>query len=517
MCKNQITFVETAMTFNRKQALIFFSLFLTITFVTAQNAGTYKYIIFPTDSVQHSSVSSTMEVDSHYYISSYIEHSDKTLSFFVSVLDRDLNIIKQVLIPENSIGHLFFSNNFFYIWGGSHSKDSIRIYFAKYDKEFNLIQPPIYVYTADTLFTYIDTVYGRPPDTGNWIFSDMLMTKNNEFIHHYYEEQTHNSLFLRFDTNGQLLEEVIIPSPRDINILVGHIREGKLVETDSNYIMNFRNYMGYQDLIVFSKDSLKKYKFEEIFLYSIMEQRAAIAVGNRLIRNREAWNTRKVCTNGRPKNNYGDYTDRDIRVTFLNEDFSLKNELIFGNECLDDEREGIMCYNNPDSIYCVYRTVLGFGNFWEVGATISIACFSSEGELHFNHKLDIPDTMTYKFISNCIATSDGGVLVTGTSLDWATFSRGFLCLYHPPKNVGINQLQITNYELRVYPNPTSNQLRITNYELREDTEIQIFDIVGQSVGVYPCGRPEMAIDVSHLSSGLYFLKVDNKVVKFVKE
>ena len=30
-------------------------------------------------------------------------------------------------------------------------------------------------------------------------------------------------------------------------------------------------------------------------------------------------------------------------------------------------------------------------------------------------------------------------------------------------------------------------------------------------------QSEIVIDVSHLASGMYYLKVDNKVVKFVKE
>ena len=72
---------------------------------------------------------------------------------------------------------------------------------------------------------------------------------------------------------------------------------------------------------------------------------------------------------------------------------------------------------------------------------------------------------------------------------------------------------------RVYPNPVKNQLRITNYELQKDGESVIYSVVGQvvMVGAYPCGRPEITIDISHLASGMYFLKVDGKVVRFVKE
>jgi hypothetical protein len=107
------------------------------------------------------------------------------------------------------------------------------------------------------------------------------------------------------------------------------------------------------------------------------------------------------------------------------------------------------------------------------------------------------------------------------------------------KEVGIEQLQITNYELRVYPNPTSNQLRIENYELRMGN-IEIYDIVGRNLtsslrGTQYRSNPEnnnehagllhsvrndvseVRLDISHLSSGIYFLKIDGKTFKVVKQ
>ena len=89
-------------------------------------------------------------------------------------------------------------------------------------------------------------------------------------------------------------------------------------------------------------------------------------------------------------------------------------------------------------------------------------------------------------------------------------------------SVGIAETHCNASVLRVFPNPTSNQLKITNYELRENTEYQIFSVVGQvvmqgSTSPNPSKGGEFSIDVSHLASGLYFLKVDGKVVRFVKE
>jgi len=80
-----------------------------------------------------------------------------------------------------------------------------------------------------------------------------------------------------------------------------------------------------------------------------------------------------------------------------------------------------------------------------------------------------------------------------------------------------------NEELKIFPNPTNGQLKIKSEKLKEGDVIEIYSIVGQLVGAYPCGRPETCghpettIDVSHLTNGMYFLKVGNKMAKFVRE
>jgi hypothetical protein len=71
----------------------------------------------------------------------------------------------------------------------------------------------------------------------------------------------------------------------------------------------------------------------------------------------------------------------------------------------------------------------------------------------------------------------------------------------------------------VYPNPVKNQLQIVGVETDNYPSLQIYDVVGQCVGTYGI-RPEnteTTIDVSHLAKGMYYLKVDGKTVKFVKE
>jgi hypothetical protein len=60
----------------------------------------------------------------------------------------------------------------------------------------------------------------------------------------------------------------------------------------------------------------------------------------------------------------------------------------------------------------------------------------------------------------------------------------------------------------------------TVFRTRHGNDIEIYDVVGQMVGAYPCGRPEndeITIDISHLAQGLYFLKIGNKTIKIIKQ
>jgi len=83
--------------------------------------------------------------------------------------------------------------------------------------------------------------------------------------------------------------------------------------------------------------------------------------------------------------------------------------------------------------------------------------------------------------------------------------------------VGIKEVVQEGTKLKVYPNPTTGQLTIDNGELIIEN-VEIYNVVGQMVlSCRDVARNVLTIDVKSLASGLYFLKVNNKVVKFVKE
>jgi hypothetical protein len=86
-------------------------------------------------------------------------------------------------------------------------------------------------------------------------------------------------------------------------------------------------------------------------------------------------------------------------------------------------------------------------------------------------------------------------------------------------NVGIASTTLSN-QITVYPNPTMGELRIESLELSVKN-VEIFDTFGRKILSHTENRlPQTTLDISHLPSGIYFLKIhtekgliNKKVVK----
>jgi len=103
------------------------------------------------------------------------------------------------------------------------------------------------------------------------------------------------------------------------------------------------------------------------------------------------------------------------------------------------------------------------------------------------------------------ATADG---ITGTCI--VTVGNGGL-----PMDIEETDIET----ITVYPNPTNGELRITNYESRIEN-IEIFDMLGRSVGTNLCvrpenqtseiGQPDIEINISDVPSGVYFIRIQTE-------
>jgi hypothetical protein len=75
---------------------------------------------------------------------------------------------------------------------------------------------------------------------------------------------------------------------------------------------------------------------------------------------------------------------------------------------------------------------------------------------------------------------------------------------------------------KIYPNPTNNQLHVAFTALQGEADYAIYSVVGQIVmqGKLQCRDAincVSTINVEPLAKGMYFLKIDNKTARFVKE
>ena len=90
--------------------------------------------------------------------------------------------------------------------------------------------------------------------------------------------------------------------------------------------------------------------------------------------------------------------------------------------------------------------------------------------------------------------------------------------------VGVDELQVTSCELRVYPNPTNGQLTIDNGELIIDNgeltmdNVKIYDMMGRTLNncQFSIVNSQLNTDISHFPAGVYFLRMGDKTAKVIK-
>ena len=90
-------------------------------------------------------------------------------------------------------------------------------------------------------------------------------------------------------------------------------------------------------------------------------------------------------------------------------------------------------------------------------------------------------------------------------------------------SVGIEQITLEDGQLTVYPNPCNDKLTVSSIQFTVNT-IEVTDVLGRTCFIPPCkgGKGDLSIDISTLSSGIYFIKaIDEKGnvlnAKFVKD
>ncbi len=88
-----------------------------------------------------------------------------------------------------------------------------------------------------------------------------------------------------------------------------------------------------------------------------------------------------------------------------------------------------------------------------------------------------------------------------------------------PTTTGDYQCPISTSEvylsdLILYPNPVTDGFTI---ETQERGVLEIYSVTGQKVGNTQITNNKQSIDVSNLQSGIYFAKINGRIIKFAKQ
>lgn len=113
--------------------------------------------------------------------------------------------------------------------------------------------------------------------------------------------------------------------------------------------------------------------------------------------------------------------------------------------------------------------------------------------------------------------SDRGIILTADTPNkqpglWrVTNGGGAPCII-----AGINDKNIQSNLITLYPNPANNQITVAKYSLPQNSEYRIYNILGMFMQHGVLDEKETIIKINNLPSGLYFIRVGDTTLKFVK-
>jgi len=136
-------------------------------------------------------------------------------------------------------------------------------------------------------------------------------------------------------------------------------------------------------------------------------------------------------------------------------------------------------------------------------------------------------SQNFSIISGGVASENATAVYTGTTIPdtgYFTYSviDNFGCEYDTTISVVIDECNdieriINNNVFIVYPNPANNNLQLTVDNTQLGKNIEILDITGKLLMKLEIQNIEFRINISDLENGVYFVKIGNKVQKFIKE
>ncbi len=116
-----------------------------------------------------------------------------------------------------------------------------------------------------------------------------------------------------------------------------------------------------------------------------------------------------------------------------------------------------------------------------------------------------------------IAGSTSAFSVTGTSTVTGCSATATLQL-NVSDCTGLKKNQTSKHQVIIFPNPAREKIKLRFEDPQQsDVQVEILNAVGQVLSVHILSPGSSVIDVAVLAQGLYFLRLNDQVQKFVKE
>jgi len=141
-------------------------------------------------------------------------------------------------------------------------------------------------------------------------------------------------------------------------------------------------------------------------------------------------------------------------------------------------------------------------------------CFQSRGQSISQQVIGSAGYSSLTASNTSLSWTLGEVVTTTESSATTFLTQGF----HQPiviNPLSTNQVGSAALSMQVYPNPTMQQ--ITIYKQQDATlQVELLDILGQSIGNYTLKDAHTTIDLGHLPAANYLLHIRNKENSSIK-
>jgi hypothetical protein len=82
-------------------------------------------------------------------------------------------------------------------------------------------------------------------------------------------------------------------------------------------------------------------------------------------------------------------------------------------------------------------------------------------------------------------------------------------------SIAFNKFNDTEEKISIYPNPSKNKISINN--LTASSKISIYSIQGYKIFESEINQSNNSIDISQFPKGFYLVKINDKVIKLIKQ